>query len=967
MRYKFSVLFLFAVLTSVIAVPSFVRKPVFEKNGSSWNITFEINEPSDVEVAIIDTVTKSIIRHLAAGRIGIAKTPSPLSASTLSQTLIWDGKDDYRQLVVNTANLNVRVRVGMTTKIDRIVGGDPYAFFSKEMVGGDHHIWAVAGLDAKPDGSVYMYGTNNQMGVYTVRKYDRDGNYVRMVFPYPSGMAQNKISGWGVNFKQDGTYSPKVNASFYRFTWPMYSKNAINAMPDFGPCPIMVPTLDSSKLTIANASTFELLRFNTDGSIDPIAANQVKGRITENPRIVFDIGSPRKVMGPIFITYTKDKSHFYLSGFCRIDTAFWTEGNIWKVDTATRTPVKWFSLGTVSTNSGAGGNKSYTAVHGTAIDDSGHVFVCNRYNNQVMILDSNATVIRTISLMYPDAITYDSETGALYVASRYGYFGSPGNIKLYRIDNWRTDNAPSITIPICDVKVATLGRDRTYLIINGTGTSKRIWIAFKDIGAIVFKENGANLEVVKDFYNSGKKQRFLGFQRMAVDPKTEAVFIASGSGDFFKLTNWDNPVYEKCSLDVASATHSNWAYGIGTRQIVTSDFGIDAKNRSLVVALLMPSSDNEVVFKLDLDNHYHGFVAAQSGSCRVSDTMQTNEVPGSLYRDRGVWPTPDGGVVAINGWNRNYQNLWLQYHYVDPVTGTPKKIGLDSVGQRASCVRTDLQGNIYIGNSFGKIPDSIPAGFENDEAYKSIMGDIYKYKATGNIDSAGALFTNARIAPEKKYGVGFGKFGADANGIGARFGVDPYGRIYYPNTLAQGVHVMDNEGNEILRFGTYGNIDDWLAIEGQWDKATKVPLSWPNSVDATDDYIYVADFVNTGMVRMKKNFACDNMNGADYGHVNAYIKATNSKQVMLSAAPNPFSSSSTINFVTGMRGVVKIGIFDLAGREIVSHIVTAAGQGHNSFKWNGRHRNGNVVAAGVYLVKMDYEGKRLETRLLKIR
>jgi len=27
---------------------------------------------------------------------------------------------------------------------------------------------------------------------------------------------------------------------------------------------------------------------------------------------------------------------------------------------------------------------------------------------------------------------------------------------------------------------------------------------------------------------------------------------------------------------------------------------------------------------------------------------------------------------------------------------------------------------------------------------------------------------------------------------------------------------MDNAGNEILRFGTYGNIDDWKALEGRW-------------------------------------------------------------------------------------------------------------------------------------------------------
>ena len=32
-------------------------------------------------------------------------------------------------------------------------------------------------------------------------------------------------------------------------------------------------------------------------------------------------------------------------------------------------------------------------------------------------------------------------------------------------------------------------------------------------------------------------------------------------------------------------------------------------------------------------------------------------------------------------------------------------------------------------------------------------------------------------------------------------------------------------------------------------------VPWPNSVDATDDYIYVTDIVNIRLLRLKKTFA----------------------------------------------------------------------------------------------------------------
>jgi hypothetical protein len=53
--------------------------------------------------------------------------------------------------------------------------------------------------------SVVTFG---QQGPLTVRQYDADGNDIRTVFPFPAGMPREKISGWGINRRDDGDFAP---------------------------------------------------------------------------------------------------------------------------------------------------------------------------------------------------------------------------------------------------------------------------------------------------------------------------------------------------------------------------------------------------------------------------------------------------------------------------------------------------------------------------------------------------------------------------------------------------------------------------------------------------------------------------------------------------------------------------------------------------------------------------------------
>src|SRR5262249_8809945 len=88
-----------------------------------------------------------------------------------------------------------------------------------------------------------------------------------------------------------------------------------------------------------------------------------------------------------------------------------------------------------------------------------------------------------------------------------------------------------------------------------------------------------------------------------------------------------------------------------------------------------------------------------------------------------------------------------------------------------------------------------------------------------------------------------------------RFDVDDYGRLYLPNALTCSVTVLDNAGNEILRFGGYGNHDSG-GPKSAVGKPT-IPLAYPVAAQVSYKHIYVADSANRRVVRVDPRYALE--------------------------------------------------------------------------------------------------------------
>ncbi len=80
--------------------------------------------------------------------------------------------------------------------------------------------------------------------------------------------------------------------------------------------------------------------------------------------------------------------------------------------------------------------------------------------------------------------------------------------------------------------------------------------------------------------------------------------------------------------------------------------------------------------------------------------------------------------------------------------------------------------------------------------------------------------------------------------------------------------------------------------------------------------------------------------------------------------PNPFSASTSISYKLEEQSDVKVTIYDVLGREIRTFEVGFQSAGTYGVVWNGRNDLGRVVMPGVYLCRLQADGKTQVRKML---
>ncbi len=318
-------------------------------------------------------------------------------------------------------------------------------------------------------------------------------------------------------------------------------------------------------------------------------------------------------------------------------------------------------------------------------------------------------------------------------------------------------------------------------------------------------------------------------------PTTAAAYISDGWGNCFRVTDWTAPRFDRCMQDEKTPLRA-------------LSLAVDVRNRRIY-----GHADRSPVARYRLDSDFLTPAPAAGGGNAFTDRISNDWRIGLGLGDRGIAAATDGSIATLGAHGTTGADYSgpINFFRADEARTPWMPVFFSEFGKaRSGGIRFDLKGNLYVGKSDGK-PNNPPKGFEQYGAFLESTGRIYKYAPTGTM---GDLFPKEPTAPAKVYEVHYGSIGPQFSRT-PRFGVDDYGRIYYPTSLLPRVSMIDNEGNPVLSFGAYGNRDSMGGLPGDLVPTKDVPMAWPNSVDATDDHIYVSDIVNIRILRLAKTFA----------------------------------------------------------------------------------------------------------------
>lgn len=953
--------FLIGLATGLFPAVTFVTQPTLVKDaGNRLWVEFQVSETTDVAVSIVDLRDSAIIRHLAAGVLG-SKVPPPLIPNTLKQRVEWDGKDDLGYSVPNPELLKPRVRAGMGIQFLRYVGSNPYSFTGGLCIYGG----GVFGMVQADDGTIFVCGNPgavHQGHIYTpvkyVRQFDGNGNYLKTVYPFPSTLNVSQVQGWRpVRFPDSTSYTPIHSNN----SLPTFSNSLFDVLKQ-GPTP-RLHFYSEGKLLFGGYRSY--LTFNTDGGKTDTASSIP---LIVTPALPGSI-SPT-LLGWAILTRFPNSNDILISGVfsatassghltAALDTGFYRDGRVFRVNPATRTATVWLDLDTVITNktirsTALQGGENYAALHGTSVDGKGRIYVCDRLYRRIGIYDSSATLLGQIPLPAPDHVRISGKTGEIFALTRfYNPTTSKGYMRLFKYAPFESGAAL-----ICSLEVSAQGYRDASMLVDDSASPRKIWVGIGQYSGgsgnlKIFQDNGAAFALFKDFDNPALSQT-PGFDRLAVDRRNETVYFNDSWWGLYKIEDWNNPVIRPCStsankrmqgLDCAISPHNE----LYVRY--TPKYGnVNSQDN-------YPSISR---FTLDRLHAPLNWANTDSNIMAPSD-LQFSVKSGVSVAERGL-AVNTGGVVACLHMPTRMAHQVSFYSDSGSSTLNFGDVKISPIMDQCGGVKFDLKGNLYVGAKIRAPEHQIPAVYNGNYGYSSAVGAVIRFPAgfdTASITAAGITGGTGH----KIYTQGLAPYSKEPSGGNCicrspRFDVDPYGRLFMPNAITNQVTVADNEGNEILRFGRYGNIDGPAG-------GALVSLNWPTSVAASEDFIYVADYANTRIARLAMNYQLDN-----HPEISSTVQ-TPVREPMetaeMAAAPNPFNPAGMVTVTLSGISRVRLDVFGPAGRFITTLASDVLPAGRHRFVWNGTGMTGEKVAAGVYYLRLAVGTRELFSKVVLVK
>jgi len=854
---------------------------------TKYKIDFTVSAPTDVEVAILDAQGK-VVRSLAAGVLG-AKLPPPEPLKPgLSQTLEWDGVTGDWGKKAEGGPFKVRVRAGMGVKFGRMVGDSPYNFYNMYCRG--------MAVDQKNGDLYYMALLGRGAHLFCLRVYDRTGKYLREIMPYPAALDAKSREVYGsLPVPGSETPAPLNRMSLWPVFYPVVSKGGgvdVKLMA-------MHPT-EPDTLVLADEYFGAVWRIRkTDG-----------GAGAPFDEGLWDAGkAPTGIaVGPVMGAISPDGRTMYFTGYCGVApkgqklNPKWPDGRIYRMEpgkgkTATfadvALPESWPPAG----EPWAVPSNGRQALHGIAVDKDGNVLVCDAAGGKVRVFSPDGKESGAIDAPGAYVAVPDLKTGALYVLTR----AELGDRKLGANAVVKYESAKPGAKAMATLQ---LKRGSLWLAGDFSGPAPQLWVADAPKGysqeiargnLFRIEEKNDRLELAEDLAERGNTAAGSAC-RLDVDPEADLVYVHNGWGRNLRYNGLTGEYADKLGKDgqpelingaELCVRRDGTIYRSGGNEDLRWSGPWHRLNRDLSPA---PLADGRKEFAGRAGKMGGGYYGNQ-GSCATPD--------GHLYFN-GMFGFRINAIFEVNpdgnpGRGSRLKDVLPGSPDLVKITGGFKGALIGPIQDQSGGLEIDQQGCLYVGMNVQVRGCEPPAELAKTKG----IGAVVKFGPDGGAmlpdpekvkpGTKYECYKNLPLTMPEKIGPGLAAVTADywAPGLpggklleGAlkaypllapfscyegcacqtpRFEVDDYGRVYIPNAYTCSVRVVDNEGNEITRFGSYGNFDS----QGPESKTPKpeIPLAYPVAAKASFKHIYVADSANRRVVRVdptwKAEAACD--------------------------------------------------------------------------------------------------------------
>jgi len=819
---------LFLVLISPMSVladgVTFVRKPTVKKADGTFEVSFTMSQTTDVEAAIVGKGGR-VVRHLAAGVIGAEVNPPPPLKTGLSQTLVWDRKDDKGK-PAGRGPFTARVRAGLTPKLGRMIA-------NPAEINPSPHYNRLFGLATDEGGRLYVASGSVYSGtpVFSIKVYDRQGAYVKTIMPIPPNLKPEEIEEFGDATLSGGLLTPANHHPIVPYVQPGGIVAFLgNQVRDGG----LWLLSTEGKICQIDADTGRPIQWKSGPTTYRPSGGPMCWAVAPDNRTLFLSGhwnsratrSKGEILFNDGIVYAVDPTTGKGEPLINIDVpddVFWkTEFNGW---------YHFKNWGRKNGNA---------ALHGMAVDTQGRLYVCDRVNQRLAVYDKEAKLLGSTAIEWPDLVTL-SANGSVYVSTRRV------------IDGYKAINEfkmVKLSSAIDGEKLAEItftGLNAPLMALDTSGECAVVWLSNvgPDGSKLVRIEDHGDKLVEAGGLQTGEP--FGGVVKVWVEPNSDDVYLNDG---WSNLSRYDGLTGEG-----------------GPIPIKAMDMAFDDDGR---LYLYGRAGWREPIYRCDREFNPVPFSATGEPTTELTlaKDSEGRRLPvygryGTGWSNKGIDIGPDGRmyVRCMYDWNKYFVTVFKP-------DGTAEKHDriqggiLGPLSEGSGGIRIDRAGFFYVGT------DGFPAGTPNAHQWSSSIvkvkpsgGGILKLPETkqgkerGRIDPErgivfedylfeGAVTAYPRMSPRQDRGCVCKE---------ARFDIDQFGRLYVPDVLQFCIHVYDNQGNWITDIGHYGNCDAIGKASGP-----PIPFGWPMSCSINNaGRLYVADVLNHRVVRVDPLYAAE--------------------------------------------------------------------------------------------------------------